>query len=264
MTAVNQVGNALTGSTGTGAFVGSISPTITTPKIGTIDDTNGNPMLLLNAVGSAVNYFSLTNNATTGPINLSAGGSDSNIGITFATKGTGTMLFQSTATSNQFTYYAGTSLVSINNFSFPSASGTQTYAFPDASGTVGLITADTTFTPVFTSSGGGTATYSLQSGTYTQIGNLIFYNILLSLTALPSAGNVTITGLPVAAQSSVNFACAIQANTLNAATSALQGAILGGGTTIFLNTYAAGALSQLTVGGCTNTSSFTITGHYHI
>lgn len=35
MPVVNQVGNALTGSTGTGAFVGQTSPTLITPDIGT-------------------------------------------------------------------------------------------------------------------------------------------------------------------------------------------------------------------------------------
>ena len=35
MTAVNAVGNALTGSTGTGKFVGDTSPTLVTPLLGT-------------------------------------------------------------------------------------------------------------------------------------------------------------------------------------------------------------------------------------
>lgn len=42
MTAVNQVGNALTGVTGTGAFVGATSPTLVTPTLGVASATSVN------------------------------------------------------------------------------------------------------------------------------------------------------------------------------------------------------------------------------
>jgi len=40
MTVINSVGNALTGSTGTGLFVGATSPTLVTPTIGAATATN--------------------------------------------------------------------------------------------------------------------------------------------------------------------------------------------------------------------------------
>jgi hypothetical protein len=64
--------------------------TLTSPKIGTsILDTNGLQLALLTATTSAVNEITLANAATGNNPIISATGDDSNIGISFATKGTG-------------------------------------------------------------------------------------------------------------------------------------------------------------------------------
>ncbi len=64
--------------------------TLTSPNIGTsILDTNGNQLALLTATSSAVNEITLANAATGNNPTISATGDDSNIGISFATKGTG-------------------------------------------------------------------------------------------------------------------------------------------------------------------------------
>ena len=64
--------------------------TLTSPKIGTsILDTNGNQLALLTATSSAVNEVTLANAATGNNPTISATGDDSNIGISFVTKGTG-------------------------------------------------------------------------------------------------------------------------------------------------------------------------------
>jgi len=70
----------------------------TSPKVITsVLDTNGNTLLGVTATGSAVNYLTLANAATTGSPTLSATGSDSNIGIVLTPKGTG-----SVSTGGQF------------------------------------------------------------------------------------------------------------------------------------------------------------------
>lgn len=147
MTTINQVGVGLSGASGTGAFVGSTSPTITTPTISTINGVSlitgsGNHNILsLSENGSPpVNYLNIFNNAAGSPVTLNMLGSDTNIGFTLAAKGTGPILFQTAAASNQYTFYASAALQSINNFNFPNASGTQTYTFPAASGTIALTT----------------------------------------------------------------------------------------------------------------------------
>ncbi len=59
-----------------------------------------------------------------------------------------------------------------------------------------------TWTPVIAGAGtAGTQTYTTQAGTFTKIGNMVFasFTILLSAFDAATAGNIIITGLPVAA-----------------------------------------------------------------
>ena len=87
MAVINSVGNNLTGQTGTGAFVGSNSPDITSPEINQIYDENGNIILNFSPQTSAVNYLQISNSpAGSGPA-IAATGSDVNIPITLNTKG---------------------------------------------------------------------------------------------------------------------------------------------------------------------------------
>jgi hypothetical protein len=97
----NSVNNGLSSATGTGNFVGSTSPTITTPRVVTaITDSNGNNILGLIPTGSAVNYIDIQNNiATMQPI-ISAKGSDTNVSIVFATQGAGTYVFSGSSSGS--------------------------------------------------------------------------------------------------------------------------------------------------------------------
>ena len=64
--------------------------TLTSPAIGTkISDTNGNELINLTATSSAVNEVTYANAATGNNPTFTASGGDSNVGISFATKGTG-------------------------------------------------------------------------------------------------------------------------------------------------------------------------------
>ena len=64
--------------------------TLTSPVIGTkISDTNGNELINLTATSSAVNEVTYANAATGNNPTFTASGGDSNVGISFATKGTG-------------------------------------------------------------------------------------------------------------------------------------------------------------------------------
>ncbi len=72
--------------------------TLTSPKIGTkIDDTNGNELFNLTATSSAVNEFTIANAATGNNPIISATGGDTNVGLEFTTKGTGTIKFNDLA-----------------------------------------------------------------------------------------------------------------------------------------------------------------------
>lgn len=87
MATINAVGNGLSGISGSGAFTGNISPVITTPQIGQINDTNGNEMLELITTASAVNYLQMSNSATGSAPSFYARGSDSDVSLIIGTKG---------------------------------------------------------------------------------------------------------------------------------------------------------------------------------
>lgn len=107
----NAVNVGLSGSTGTGSFVGSINASITSPSLSTpilttpqvitsINDTNGNVVFNMSPTVSSVNYFTVANAATTGSPTMTAGGSDTNIILTLNGKGTGGVMIKGTSTNN--------------------------------------------------------------------------------------------------------------------------------------------------------------------
>lgn len=136
MTAVNQVGNALTSSTGTGAFVGSVLPTIASPIIDQINASVGVVNLDLRANSSSVNYLQIANAATGDPVAIVTLGNDANVSMQFGCQGTGQYQFYTSATTNQVLYATGTSFQHNSIFNFPATSASQTYTFPDQTGTV--------------------------------------------------------------------------------------------------------------------------------
>lgn len=86
----NAVNSPLAGTTGTVNFVGSTSPTITTPKIITqINDTNGNAIIGLNPQVSSVNNILISNSPTGNALGINASGTDTDITISIASKGAG-------------------------------------------------------------------------------------------------------------------------------------------------------------------------------
>jgi hypothetical protein len=85
MTTNNAVNTSLNGQTGTGKFVGNISPEIVTGIL----DANGNPMFTFSPQASAVNSFAFINNVTGANPALVAIGTDANVTLQLNGKGTG-------------------------------------------------------------------------------------------------------------------------------------------------------------------------------
>lgn len=252
----NAVNTSLSGQTGTGAFAGSTSPTITTPKIAQINDTNSNAILGLAPSGSAVNYCNISNAATSGSVQYGADGSDTNIPVLLKAKGTGQVIIGTANTSTGVLFRTGTGLQHYTNLSFTDNSNNRTITVPDASGTMTLLgnsstgsgnvvlqtspslTTPTlgvasatsinfggsalanyneyqTFTPTFTfaTPGDQSISYSVQTGYYTRIGNMVYitYTIRFTPTYTTASGAANFTGLPFTANASGNFrlACSI-------------------------------------------------------
>ena len=88
--------------------------TLTSPKIGTsILDTNGLQLALLTATGSAVNEITLANAASGSNPTLTASGDDSNIGISFATKGSGVIKAEDSGGTVSAVKIAGTETICV-------------------------------------------------------------------------------------------------------------------------------------------------------
>ena len=85
----------------------TVSGTFITPQVGTGAASNlslttsGGTQLVVSHTASAVNYLQATGGAATFPAILSAQGSDSNVGLSFQTRGTGSHLFQTNGATTQ-------------------------------------------------------------------------------------------------------------------------------------------------------------------
>lgn len=82
--------------TGSGGLVFATQPTLVTPIIGdlgSIADPAGKSYVSFDQVASAVNHIIISNDITGRMPTISSGGSDANIGLRLASKGTGTISF---------------------------------------------------------------------------------------------------------------------------------------------------------------------------
>jgi hypothetical protein len=113
--------------------------TLTTPKIGTINDSNSNPILVLTPTAAAVNNLVVTNQATGSYPSVTTAGSDSNIGLDLAPKGNGPVRIYTTTGNTPTLRAAGadsnldlnlvsknTGLVKANGVQVADISSTQT------------------------------------------------------------------------------------------------------------------------------------------
>ncbi len=128
-----------------------------------------------------------------------------------------------------------------------------------------------TFTPVLAFGGASTGiTYSTQLGNYRIVGNMLFFNIHLTLTSNGSStGNATITGLPVAAAAApaTMFYRPVFGGGLafNVNFTDMTGQLAGGATSMSLRQVGSGqALTNLTEANIVDTSIIGLTGFYFI
>jgi len=119
-----------------------------------------------------------------------------------------------------------------------------------------------TFTPTFNGSTPGTTTHSLQSGTYTKIGKVVYYNIRLAWTNTTGTGDGVIGGFPYTAQNAYHTTSILPSDYTLTASNIMSGRIGFGATLdLFQTPVGGGAQSAVPVD---ISGELTITGFYFV
>jgi hypothetical protein len=126
----------------------------------------------------------------------------------------------------------------------------------------GMLPTAQDFTPVLQFGGAAVGlSYSARTGTVRRIGNTVYFELRITLSAKGSStGAVTITGIPIAADSAAGVT-EIGYYSGMASISAITGRIAS--STIRLSNGGATATADLTDANFTNTSDIVISGVYH-
>ena len=122
-----------------------------------------------------------------------------------------------------------------------------------------------TFTPaIYGTSTAGTGTYSRQTGTYTKIGNRVYFSIYIIWSAHTGTGDMNINGLPFTSNSSNFSPCALRINNLSlTALNVLTTWIVDNTTNVSLQQYATGGGASSAVAMDTS-AEIAVSGHYFI
>ena len=124
---------------------------------------------------------------------------------------------------------------------------------------------ENTFTPTIQFGGASTGiTYNTQYGSFTRIGNRVYFSIVIALTSKGTAtGNLTIQSLPYSSSESAAISFAVFGQNVAAGINNLV-AIASGTTAISVRNFAGGAAGILTDADCTNTTDIRVSGHYRV
>ena len=122
-----------------------------------------------------------------------------------------------------------------------------------------------TFTPaIFGSSTAGTGTYSRQTGTYTKIGNRVYFSIYIIWSAHTGTGDMNINGLPFTSNGSNFSPCALRLNNLSlTASNVLTTWVVDNTTNVSLQQYATGGGASNAVSMDTS-AEIAVSGHYFV
>lgn len=106
---------------------------------GLIKDSNGNNVLGLTGVSSAVNYVSIRNAASGNDVAIMPQGTDNNIAFMRSSKGDAPLIDTSEANTAQYQFISGSSFDHITEFNYPTSSATRSVTWQDSDGTVAWL-----------------------------------------------------------------------------------------------------------------------------
>lgn len=125
-----------------------------------------------------------------------------------------------------------------------------------------------TFVPALGFVGGSTGiTYTSRGGTYTRIGDRVFFTLSMILSSKGvDTGNAIISGLPLTVSATANFPASLSFNTVAAGVGDgfVSADLQATTTTIFLHKFSAGSRVRISDADLTDTSTITISGSYKV
>ena len=181
--------------------------TLTTPKIAQINDTNGLAVLKTGTTASAVNEVTITNNITAQAPHVSATGSDTNISLHLAPKGTGKYVVVENGTdgTKQLAFGVAGATTATTTYLNAAQTADRTITLPDATDTlVGKATTDTLTNKTFNTAGTGNS-FSINGTAITAVagtGAVVLANTPTLIT--PNIGAATGTSLVLSGDLTVN------------------------------------------------------------
>jgi hypothetical protein len=136
------------------------------------------------------------------------------------------------------------------------------------SGLVSRQVTTTSFTPGYTFTGSlGTSSSTNASGSYSRIGNLVYFSLRIDIIKGTATGNLRLTGLPISSSSTATSSYssfATESLSGLGAGEVVYGQITQSTTTLNMLLYGAGAAADVAVGDMGATTSFRCSGFYFV
>jgi hypothetical protein len=232
--------------------------------------------------GTIANFYQVNGNVTTGSPQLLCAGSDTNIAAAISSKGNGSIQFYGSSFTHELLRLldgAGANTLTITNGTNPTISttagnlavgtvldlgSTGQLQFPATQNpSAGVNVLDDYEEGTWTPSLGGSATYTIQSGNYTKIGNLVSFIGAITVNAIGTGSTTVISGLPFASLA-VNFVFNARVVASSATAIVSSHGLNGGGvSTITIVSRTAANAADAVNAIFQNSTNVMVSGHYY-